>query len=192
MAAWQAPLVRWRELFADLEAQAEALDRAALRAEVADRTRREVARLGLRERLAPAVGQQLAVQLDGAGDIRGALAEIGPDWLLLRETTGAELLVAAQAVLAVAGLSRRADSPEAVGEVGRRLDLRWALRGLARSRAGLVLLRRDGAELAGTLDAVGADHVELAEHPVGEARRPAAVRQVRLVPLAAISALRSG
>ena len=81
--------------------------------------------------------------------------------------------------------------PNSEGEVVRRLDVRWALKGLVRSRSGVQVLLLNGSALSGTLDRVGADHVDLAEHAPGEPRRAASVRQVRLVPLAALAAIRS-
>jgi hypothetical protein len=48
--------MRWDALFADLEAQAEALERAERAAEVDERARIEVGALGLLERLRPAIG----------------------------------------------------------------------------------------------------------------------------------------
>jgi hypothetical protein len=62
---------------------------------------------------------------------------------------------------------------------------------LARDRAGVSVVLRDASTLSGTLDRVGADHVDVAEHAPGEARRAAAVRQVRVVPLMALALLRS-
>ena len=183
--------MRWQALFDDLEAQLAAADAAELQAEVADRTRRESALLRVVDRLDAAAGQEVAVALGAAGVLRGRLLDSGPDWLLVEETGAREVLVPLAAVLGITGLVAQTGVPGGEGEVGRRLDLRWALRGLARSRASVALVVRDGSVISGTLDRVGADHVDLAEHAAGEPRRARAVRQVRLVPLTALTLVRS-
>lgn len=183
--------MRWDDLFADLDGQLEAALAAELAGEVSDRTRRETALLGLTDRLRPSVGAALSVTCSGAGVLHGRLLDVGVDWLLLEETGRREVLVRSAAVLGITGAGAASEVPGSAGEVGRRLDLRWALRGLARSRAGVQVLLVDGTALAGTLDRVGADHVDLAEHPPGEPRRAAAVRQVRLLPVTALAAVRS-
>ena len=146
--------------------------------------------LRLTDRLATAVGSEVTVQVAGAGVLHGRLLDAGVDWLLLEETGGREVLVPVLALLSVAGVGGRAQAPGTGGEVGKRLDLRWALRGLARDRAGLGVVLRDGSVVSGTLDRVGVDVVELAEHAAGEARRAGAVLGVRLVPLEALGLLR--
>ncbi len=181
--------MRWQALFADLEGQLCAADAADLAGEVADRSRREAALALLVDRLLPAVGQQVVVHVLGQTMLRGRLLDAGRDWLLLDEH-GAEVLVALSAVTGVNGIVDRARAPESTG-LATRLDLRWALRGLARSRTGVVLVLIDGAQVTGTLDRVGADHLDLAEHGRGEVRRAAAVRQIRLVPLSALTSVRS-
>jgi hypothetical protein len=183
--------VRWRRLFDDLEAQAEAASAAELEAEVAERSRREAALVQLRDRLAAALGASVTLHLPGVGQVQGVLADSGVDWLLLEERGAGEVLVPLTALLGVTGLGAMTALPDE-SAVGRRLDLRWALRGLARSRTAVLLVLADGSALPGTLDRVGADHVDLAEHGRDELRRPAAVRQVRLVPLTAVVAVRSG
>ena len=184
--------MRWEDLFADLEAQLEAADAAELAGEVTDRTRQEQGLLRLVDRLRPCVGATLAVTCTGAGTVHGRLLDVGTDWLLLEEAAQRELLLSSAAVLGVSGVGARSDVPGAEGEVVRRLDLRWALRGLARNRAGVQVVLLDGTVLAGTFDRVGADHADLAEHAPGEARRALAVRQVRVLSLTGISVVCSG
>ena len=55
----------------------------------------------------------------------------------------------------------------------------------------MQLVLDDGAVLTGTLDRVGADYVELAEHPADQPRRSEAVLGVRAVVLDAIAVVRT-
>jgi hypothetical protein len=176
---------RWDDLFDDLQAQAEALAAAGRAGEVAERTRAELSRLTLVDRLRTAVGHQ--VRLRCAGDVSpsGVLERVGAEWALLDTGGGREALVAMTAVLAVNGVGRLAAAPDA-GVVESRLGLRSALRAVARDRSVLRVSLRDGTTLDGTVDRVGADFVELAVHPAGELRRRGEVREVSLIPTAAL------
>lgn len=180
--------VRWQALFGDLEAQAEALDRADLDAEVRDRTRREQARLQATDRLRAALGAQLRLSVLGGGVVSGRLTAAGIDWLLVEEQ-GREVLVPWRAVLSVRGVGRQVAG--AIGRVEAKLDLRHALRGVARDRAPVQLLLVDGSVLLGTVDRVAADHLDLAEHAAHELRRASAVTGSQLVPLDAVALVRT-
>lgn len=186
--------MRWERLFDDLAAQADALDRADLDAEVAERSRMEFGRVHLHDRLRAAVGWELRLTCRGAGTVSGRLGRVGGGWLLVHEPLNREVLVATAAVTSVTGLplhSAPIERNAARARIETGLDLRHALRAVGRDRSGTRLTLVDATVLAGTIDRVGADYVELAEHPPGEARRAAAVREVRTVPLSAVATVRT-
>ena len=183
--------MRWERLFADLDAQLASADAAELAGEVADRSRREVARLRLADRVRPATGAQLSAGVAGAGTLSGRLLRSGPGWWLL-SSDGSEVLVCTDALLWVSGLPALAADPESVSPLEERLGLAYVLRGIARDRAPVSAVLRDGGTVTGTIDRVGADFVDLAEHAPGEPRRAAAVRAARTVPFAALAVVRAG
>ena len=182
--------MRWQQLFADLEARFEAEQDAAERAGTSSRSRHELGSLRFVDRLGGAVGSPVGLLCRGAGQVSGTLSEVGSDWLLL-DDGGRELLVATAAVRAVTGLGRRTAAAGDAGAVAVRLDLRRALRGLARDRATVQLVLDDGTALHGTIDRVGADFVELAEHPADLHRRAGAVQGVRTVVIDAVAVVRT-
>jgi len=179
--------MRWEPLFADLEAQLDRAEQAEALGEVAERTRLEWARTGLADRLRAAEDWPLRLVLDGGESVTGRCTDAAPEWVSLGTDTGAAL-VPLHAVAWVSGLGREV-APEP-GRVLRRLGLASALRALARDRAGVRLLTAGGT-VTGTIDRVGADHLDLAEHPPGEPRRASAVRAVLAVPFPAIRVVRS-
>jgi hypothetical protein len=187
---WQASRVRWDALFADLEAQLDAAYAEERTGEVAERTRREVGRLRLVDRLRAARGREVVVRLQGAGALQGRVADVGADWVLLEEPGGGAALLALATVLVLSGTGPRSEQPGSEGEVERRFDLRFALRKLVRDRTVVDVTLVDGTLITGTLDRVAADHVELAQHARDEPRRAAAVRQVLLLPVAAVALVR--
>ncbi|MGH8889135.1 MAG: hypothetical protein ACRDV3_05155 [Acidothermaceae bacterium] len=182
--------MRWHDLFDDLEAQYGAARDAELASEISDRTRRELALVRLIDRLRPAIGQPVSVRLLGAAVIEGELTAVGPDWLLLTEIAGREALVATHAVLSIGGLAAQSANPDSEGKVSARLTLAFALRAIVRDRSAVMLSYLDGSTTTGTLDRVGADFVEIAEHAPGEERRRQAVRGVRTVPLGSLALVR--
>jgi len=183
--------MRWQQLFADLQAQFDEEEAAAERGEGASRARAEMGAVRLAERLRGALGSPVVLACRGAGPVSGVLADVGVDWLLLAVDGGREDLVAVRAVRTVGGLGRRTAVAEPPGGVWGQLDLRRALRGLARDRTVVQLVLDDGVVLTGTLDRVGADYVELAEHPADQPRRSEAVLGVRAVVLDAIAVVRT-
>ena len=178
--------MRWEDLFADLESQREAEQRRELDAEVADRTRRERATVSLGDRLAAAGAGPVSVTRRDGSRLSGRVADVGDGWCLLGEAGRAPCLVPISAVASVTGLAARAVE----GSVGRRFGLGYALRAVSRDRAVVRLTDATGATCTGTIDAVGSDHLELAEHAADLPRRPENLTGHRVVPFASIVLVR--
>lgn len=175
--------MRWDALFADLEARWDAEGRAERDAEVADRTRREHASIELLTRLAGHQGE-VRVRVAAGAVLEGPVLDVGKDWVLLEiPLRRRQALIPMSAVRAIEGLGRRSVS----ARTARRFGWGYAVRALARDRAVVQITDLDGTVVTGTIDIVGADYLELAAHPVDEARRSAAVRTTVVIPSVAVA-----
>ncbi|WP_404384109.1 hypothetical protein LL946_01620 [Knoellia locipacati] len=174
--------MRWDQLFDDLEAQLDAEERRDRDSEVADRTRRERANVELAARFVAALGASLRLRLVTGAEVQGELVDVGEDWLLVRLASGREAVIPAAVVTGVVGLPLRASS----ARTARRFGLGYALRGLSRDRAPVAVTDTSGHVVTGTIDVVGADFVDLAEHELGESRRTENVRSRQTVPFGAV------
>lgn len=187
--------MRWEGLFGDLEGQLAAEHRRERDDEVAERTRRERALVTLGSRLAAGLGTRIDLGLVGGQRVEGVLGDLGEDWVLVRVGADAhEVLVPLAGVLTLRSPQalQSQQGEAAPGRAARRFGLGYALRALSRDRATVaVSLVGAGARLLGTIDAVGSDHLDLAEHPEGVPRRRENVRAVTTVPFTAVVAVES-
>lgn len=178
---------RWERFFADLEAEADGLERAVLEAEVADRLRGEWGRLRLVDRLRGRLGAQVTVWPTAGEPVRGALREVGRDWLLVDGDRGRVHVVPVHAVTGVDGLDDHAHVPPGGGDA---LALTVVLRSMARDRGQVTVRLAGGGAVTGRIDRVGADHVDLwtPSGPDGGRRLREDLRQgavLRSIPLPA-------
>lgn len=178
--------MRWDRLFDDLEAQLAAQETAEREGQIADRTRAERASVGLTERLLAHRGRLVIARCGPAGAVSGTITEVGAGWVLLEASVGATLVLTS-AVMSWTGLEPRSTRPSAVA---RGLGVGSALRVLSRDRAAVTIVDVSGTLVTGTVDAVRADHLDLAEHPLDEPRRPANVRGHRAVPFRVVAVVR--
>lgn len=186
--------MRWDHLFDDLAGQLE----HELQAEQADlhheEERLRLGRLPLRERLV-ALRDAEDPQLHGircrlrSGEVlRLRVRTVGRDWLAgdLDEPPGRDqaiipfpavdalLLTPAQALVSLEPVAERS-------ELAARLGIAFLLRDLCRRRS-IITIRTIGGDATGTIDRVGRDHVDLAEHDRDQPRRSHHVLQVRVIP----------
>lgn len=183
--------MRWERLFEELDARFDAEAAMERDAEIADRTRRERAQIALYSRLLANVGRgPISLRLPGTAGPRvivGTPSDVGPDWLLLVDPVDQSVLVPLAALRSVTGLHPGAQEASLVG---RRFTLGAALRGISRDRAVVDLVDVEGLVLTGTIDAVGADHLDLAEHPPDEPRRARHVVRSHVIPIDALGSIR--
>ena len=183
--------MRWDALFTDLEGQLAESGRLALDAEVNERARAEMVGLELADRLRAVLGCQVTVYLAAGDSFSGTLSHAGGEALVLDEGQH-QLLIPYAAAVRYVGLGRR--SVAETSSVRRGIGLANALRGLARDRADLsVLIGNAGGvvRLAGVIDRVGRDYVDLAVLTPGEVRRSNHVNQIATIPFTALAAIRS-
>jgi hypothetical protein len=182
--------MRLDALFEDLESQFDALQDGDLYGEVADRIRAEVGKITVLDRLRGAVGTVVRVELTHAEPVHGTLSRVGKDCLLLEAERREEWLIPVTALTAVHGLGPWAEPAE--GAVAAKLGLAHLLRGIARDRSPVTLYCAAGSAhpVTGTIDRVGADFLEVAEHPLDAPRRRTEVYNSRLVPTQTLTAVR--
>jgi hypothetical protein len=188
--------MRWDNLFDDLESQ---LEQGLSAEEVdlqAEEERLRLGRLSLRDRMvsvheAQASGQGLRVCLRGGRSVVVRPVAFGKDWvsadLLDGSDRGAQCILPLHAISSLmltreqVGHSLRAPQDSERG-VAARLGFAFVLRDLCRRRRAVTVQLQDG-DLHGTIDRVGRDHLDLAVHEPGVARRDSAVSSYRVIPL---------
>ena len=173
----------WEEdlfaVFDDLEHQAESLFAAEREIEVADLGRAEYHQVTLASRLMASMDAEVALDLLGAGLVRGTIERVGTQWCLLRGHRQ-DWVVRLAAVRAVHDASPRS-VPEIAWSPVQRLGFGSALRRLAEAGEHCLVHEVDGSRHEVTPRRVGSDFVE------GVGSRGQSV----LLPFATIAAVQS-
>jgi hypothetical protein len=181
---------RWDRLFADLASQLEAAADGVLDAELAERIRHELASTALEGRLRAASGRVVELYVDGAGVITGEARRTGPGWLLVDVPGRLPAVIATGRITAVRNLPVAVQEPPDDQSAQPMLGLAHVLRVLARDRTATAVVMADGTVFTGTIDRVGRDYLDLAEHLLDEPRRTSVVRGVRTLALAMVAVVR--
>lgn len=198
--------MRWDDLFDDLEGQlehemsAEEIDLAA------EEERLRLGRLALRDRVLAVRNAEprhspwsLRVRLSNGRYVDVRPDTFGRDWFSAELVDGgdrrAQCIVPLAAITAIVltrpqiAQSLLAPAGAAGRGLSERLTLGFVLRDLCRRRAAVELELVDES-VFGTIDRVGRDHLDLAVHEPGSARRESAVSQYRVIPFAQLSLVR--
>jgi hypothetical protein len=193
--------MRWDHLFDDLESQLEHGLGAEELDVLAEEERLRLGRLALRDRLRAIMPGTIRLVLTDGTRLALSLGAVGRDWIAgeeVRETgAGVSCVVPTASIAAcfldpaqtVASLAQDAAGTSPVGSLAARLGIAFVLRDLCRRRAALRISTA-AEHLHGTIDRVGRDHIDLAEHDPGVARRDRDVRALRIVPVGQIVLVR--
>jgi hypothetical protein len=177
-----------RRVFDELEAEFEAGLRREAEQEAMAAVRAEVGATVLWEELARRIGGDATV-FAGTRAFRGGVVASYPEFVVLRAADGAEHLIRYGPAVSIALSAEAQTLRPAPPPAARRYQFALALRELARRREPIRVELVDGARCDGTIEAVGSDYLEVAEHDLGEARRRVAVRARRFVGFAAVAAV---
>ena len=175
---------RFDNLLAGILAEAEAADAAALDADIAEVERAVRAEARLLDRLR--AQRRVALDIVGMGTLVGDVAVVGRDVVVLAADDGDW----AVPIWGIAAVIDPAPGVLVAQRPSERLGLTAIARSWARQRCSVRVVRINAVPLDGTLDAVGADHLDLAEHDPGEPRRPESVRRLATIPLGNVAAIR--
>ena len=177
-----------RRVFDDLEAEFEAGLRREAEQETIAAIRAELGSTVLWEQLARRMDSEVVAFAAGRA-LRGDVVASYPEFLVLRDAGGAEHLIRYGPAVSFALPAEPPALRPAPGPAVRRYQFALALRELARRREPVRIGLGDGTSVDGTIEAVGSDYLEVAEHDPGEARRRAAVRARRFVGFVAVAAV---
>ncbi|QNE46021.1 hypothetical protein F1C58_03250 [Glaciihabitans sp. INWT7] len=196
--------MRWDNLFDDLEGQLEqelGAEEIDLRAE---EERLRLGRLSLRERLqALSLGEDrepVRVCLTNGVTLGLSPRTFGRDWVsgdvIDASSRHAQFILPLDAIAGlrlsraqVAASLEDCASPESGRGLSGRLGLAFVLRDLCRRRQAVELVVQEGI-VTGTIDRVGRDHLDLAVHELGTARRERLVSHYQVVPFSRMLLLR--
>ncbi|WP_298037773.1 hypothetical protein [uncultured Microbacterium sp.] len=191
--------MHWDRMFEDLEGQLAAeweAERAVLDAE-SERLR--ISKLSLRARLRALAQAEASVGIRLRGGLRRTvrITMMGADWFAVRETTDRQVMIVPLSALTTVAtdhgalLGSLAEDTASVEDVRGRMSFGFLLRDLARRRVPVHLTLIDGDLVHGTIDRAGEDHLDIAVHDAGQARRASAVSAFHMVPFEAVVLLRA-
>jgi hypothetical protein len=148
--------MRWEALFADLQGQWDAAQRADDDARIADLAELEMGRATVADRIRARRDATISFRLVDGSEVAGVLLDAAEHWALVR-CAERRCVVPLSAVVAAWPLGPVAPAP---GVVERRLGVTHVLRAIAREGA-VVRLRALRTEARGRIVRVGADHLDL-------------------------------